>query len=133
LTESRVSQRIPSVKGTPENVGATTDLRINTDVMRRDPEYWDKVTDAQLKFDKEGKPLYWTLKDKEGNIISQQQQRGPLTDIVPRKVAGSKDPEERWASAKAIMMANLQRQYEKLDPTIRTLSTGWYPGGRKIA
>jgi hypothetical protein len=133
LTESRVSQRIPSVKGTPENVGATTDLRINTDVMRRDPEYWDKVTDAQLKFDKEGKPLYWTLKDKEGNIISQQQQRGPLTDIVPRKVATSKDPEERWASAKAIMMANLQRQYEKLDPTIRTLSTGWYPGGRKIA
>ena len=128
LTESRVSQRIPWVKGTPKDIGSTTDLRINTDVMRSDPEYWEKVTNAQFTTDKDGNPVYTTVKGQQG-----PQARGPLTDIVPHKVATSKDPEERWGAAKAIMMSNLRRQYHALDPEVRSLSTNWYPGGRDIA
>jgi hypothetical protein len=103
LPDYRIAQRIPTVKGTPANIGATQDLRINTDVMRQDPKYWEKVTN------------------------------NPLRDIIPEHVASSVDPEERAAAAKHIMTSNLARLYEAQNPAIRERAGLWYPGGNRMA
>lgn len=128
LLESRVSQRVPYAAGTPADVGSTKDLRIDVDTMRKDPEYWDKATNAQLTVDpKTGEPVMTVVKGEPG-----PQARGPLTDVIPEKVATSKDPEERYQAARFIMMDNLNRLYERMNPALRAEATKWYPGGNKI-
>jgi hypothetical protein len=103
LPDERVAQRVPFSKSAAPNIGSTQDLRINQDAMREDPAFWEKATN------------------------------NPLRSIIPEKVAGSADPEERAGAAMEVMTSNLRRLYEGMDPAIRERAIQWYPGGNKIA